>query len=77
MVVGGVLALDIIDGNGDIQHIERDESNDDWLAASTSLGLLGIIARVKMQIFPETKVYAMQTTLVLSPVSYNAGFPLV
>ncbi|KAL5083602.1 hypothetical protein Trisim1_001295 [Trichoderma cf. simile WF8] len=63
VVVGGVLALDIIDGNGDIQHIERDESNDDWLAASTSLGLLGIIARIKMQIFPETKVYAMQTTL--------------
>ncbi|KAJ4857584.1 FAD binding domain-containing protein [Trichoderma breve] len=63
VVVGGVLALDIIDGNGDVQHIERDESNDDWLAASTSLGLLGIIARIKMQIFPETKVYAMQTTL--------------
>ncbi|RFU73646.1 fad fmn-containing dehydrogenase [Trichoderma arundinaceum] len=63
VVVGGALALDIIDGNGNIQHIERDESNDDWLAASTSLGLLGIIARIKMQIFPETKVYAMQTTL--------------
>lgn len=75
VVVGGVLALDIIDGNGDIRYIERDESNEDWLAASTSLGLLGIIARIKMQIFPETKVYAMQTTLVLSPVSSNA-FPL-
>lgn len=76
VVVGGVLALDIIDGNGDVQHIERDESNDDWLAASTSLGLLGIIARIKMQIFPETKVYAMQTTLVLSPISRDA-LPLV
>ncbi|KAL7951010.1 FAD-binding domain-containing protein [Trichoderma barbatum] len=63
VVVGGVLSLDIIDGNGDIRHIERDESNDDWLAASTSLGLLGIIARIKMEIFPETKVYAMQKTL--------------
>ncbi|KAK5997940.1 L-gulonolactone oxidase 3-like protein [Cladobotryum mycophilum] len=63
VVVGGVLALDIIDGNGNIRHIEKDEKNDDWLAASTSLGLLGVIARAKMQIFPETKVYAMQKTL--------------
>ncbi|PON22804.1 FAD/FMN-containing dehydrogenase [Trichoderma gamsii] len=63
VVVGGVLALEIIDGNGDIRTVFRDESNEDWLAASTSLGLLGIIARIKMQIFPESKVYAMQTTL--------------
>lgn len=77
VVVGGVLALDIIDGNGDVQHIERDESNDDWLAASTSLGLLGIIARIKMQIFPETKVYAMQTTLVTSPILHNNRCSLV
>ena len=64
VVVGGVLAMDIIDGNGEIQHIERDENSDDWLAASTSLGLLGIIARIQMRIYPETKVYAMQKTYV-------------
>lgn len=63
-VVGGVLAMDIIDGRGEIRHIERDESNDDWLAASTSLGLLGVIARMRMKIFPEVKVYAMQKTYV-------------
>lgn len=62
VVVGGVLAMDIIDGKGEIRHIERDESDEEWLAASTSLGLLGIIARIKMQIYPETKVYAMQET---------------
>ncbi|KAL6405200.1 FAD/FMN-containing dehydrogenase [Ilyonectria robusta] len=62
VVVGGVLAMDIIDGKGEIRHIERDESDDDWLAASTSLGILGIIARIKMQVFPETKVWAMQKT---------------
>lgn len=61
-VVGGVLAMDIIDGAGEIRTVERDEDDDDWLAASTSLGLLGIIARVKMQIYAETKVYAMQVT---------------
>lgn len=65
VVVGGVLSMDIIDGKGEIRHIERDDKNDDWLAASTSLGLLGIIARVKMQIFPETKVYAMQETYAM------------
>ncbi|KKY32256.1 putative fad fmn-containing dehydrogenase [Diaporthe ampelina] len=63
VVVGGVLSMDIIDGAGNIRTIERDESNDEWLAASTSLGLLGIIARLKMKIYPETVLYAMQKTL--------------
>ncbi len=44
------------------RHLERDETNDDWLAASTSLGLLGIIARIKLKIYPDTKVYAKQDT---------------
>jgi L-gulonolactone oxidase len=63
MVAEGVLALDIIDGTGTIQHIERDDSNDDWLAASTSLGLLGPIARMTFKVQPDFKVYAQQETL--------------
>ncbi|CAH0054651.1 unnamed protein product [Clonostachys solani] len=63
VVVGGVQELDIIDGSGEIRHIVKDESNDEWLAASTSLGLLGIIARLKLSIYPETKIKAMQETL--------------
>ncbi|KAL6854881.1 hypothetical protein ACO1O0_006015 [Amphichorda felina] len=63
VVVGGVQALDIIDGNGEIRHIEKDENNDEWLAASTSLGLLGIIARLRLSIYPETKVWAKQRIL--------------
>ena len=62
MVAAGALALDIIDGTGTIRHIERNDNDDDWLAASTSLGLLGIIARIKMKIYPDTKIYAMQKT---------------
>lgn len=62
MVVSAAQALDIIDGTGTIRHVVRDESNDDWLAASTSLGLLGIIARIELKIVPDTKVYAMQKT---------------
>jgi L-gulonolactone oxidase len=63
MVAAGVLAMDVIDGMGTLRHIERDENNDDWLAASTSLGLLGAIARMKFRIYPDFKVYAMQKTL--------------
>ncbi|KAI1854355.1 hypothetical protein JX265_012524 [Neoarthrinium moseri] len=60
MVAAGVLSLDIINGNGDIVTVERDETNDDWLAASTSLGLLGVIARMKFKIYPDFKVFAKQ-----------------
>lgn len=62
MVATGVLAMDIIDGSGELRHLERDDS-DDWLAASTSLGLLGVIARMKFKIYPDFKVYADQKTL--------------
>ena len=64
MVAAGALALDIIDGRGEVRHIERDNADDDWLAASTSLGLLGIIARIKLKIYPDSKVYAKQDTYV-------------
>ena len=59
MVASGALAMDIVDGQGNLRHLERDDS-DEWLAASTSLGLLGIIARIKLKIYPDTKVYAKQ-----------------
>ncbi|CAJ0543943.1 Ff.00g040040.m01.CDS01 [Fusarium sp. VM40] len=62
MVTAGVLAMDIIDGNGELRHLERDDS-DEWLAASTSLGLLGVIVRMKFKIYPDFKVYADQKTL--------------
>ncbi|KAH8886762.1 FAD-binding domain-containing protein [Thozetella sp. PMI_491] len=63
MVAAGALALDIVDAQGNIRHLERDETDDTWLAASTSLGLLGVIARIKLKIYPDTKVYAKQDIL--------------
>lgn len=60
VVVGGVREMDIIDGSGEIRTVVKDEDNDEWLAASTSLGLLGIIGRMKLSIYPETKVWARQ-----------------
>lgn len=62
MVAAGVLSLDIVNGNGELVTVERDNSNDDWLAASTSLGLLGIIVRMKFKIYPDFKVFAIQKT---------------
>ncbi|ATY61605.1 FAD FMN-containing dehydrogenase [Cordyceps militaris] len=62
-VVGGVLAMDIVDGSGEVRRVERNETDDAWLAASTSLGLLGVIVRLEMKVHAETKVYAMQKTL--------------
>ncbi|CRK25221.1 hypothetical protein BN1723_018205, partial [Verticillium longisporum] len=63
MVAAGVLEMDIVDGTGQVRRIVRDEKNDDWLAASTSLGLLGVIVRMKFKIYPDFKVYADQKTL--------------
>ncbi|KAF2963402.1 hypothetical protein GQX73_g10165 [Xylaria multiplex] len=63
MVAAGVLSMDIINGNGDLVTVERDNENDDWLAASTSLGLLGVIARMKFKIYPDFKVFAQQKIL--------------
>lgn len=62
MVASGALEIHIIDGTGTIQKVVRDETDDDWLAASTSLGLLGPIARIKFRIFPSFKLYAKQET---------------
>ncbi|KAK6723793.1 hypothetical protein SNK04_002639 [Fusarium graminearum] len=61
MVAAGVLAMDIIDGTGKLRHVERDDS-EEWLAASTSLGLLGVIVRMKFKVYPDFKVYADQKT---------------
>ncbi|KAI0019679.1 FAD-binding domain-containing protein [Xylariomycetidae sp. FL0641] len=63
MVAAGVMSMDIINGEGELVHVERDDTSDEWLAASTSLGLLGVIARMRFTIYPDFKVYAKQETL--------------
>lgn len=60
MVAAGAMELHIIDGSGNLRVVTRDENSDEWLAASTSLGLLGVIARMKFKIYPDFKVYAEQ-----------------
>lgn len=68
MVAAGALALDIVNGKGELVHLERDMSNDTWLAATTSLGLLGAITKVKFKVRPDFKVWANQTILDESDV---------
>ena len=60
MVAAGALEIHIIDGKGDLKVVKRDGNSDEWLAASTSLGLLGVIARMKFKVYPDFKVYADQ-----------------
>lgn len=60
MVAAGALEIHIVDAKGDVRVVARDEGSDEWLAASTSLGLLGPIVRMKFKIYPDFKVYAKQ-----------------
>lgn len=61
-----MLAMDIVAANGTIIHLsEATHGNtDEWRAALCSLGLLGIVARVQMKIFPEFKLSANQHVYV-------------
>ncbi|KAJ7085138.1 hypothetical protein B0H15DRAFT_988641 [Mycena belliarum] len=62
-VSASALAMDIINGKGELVHLEKSPNNDTWLAATTSLGLLGVIARIKISVLADYKVWANQTTL--------------
>ncbi|GJJ13322.1 hypothetical protein Clacol_007574 [Clathrus columnatus] len=61
-VSSAAVELDILNGEGDLIQLKKDDS-DDWLAATASLGLLGIITRVKLVVVKDFKVYANQTIL--------------
>ncbi|KAJ7651931.1 hypothetical protein B0H17DRAFT_1215095 [Mycena rosella] len=42
---------------------QKSANNDTWLAATTSLGLLGVLARITISVMADYKVWANQTTL--------------
>nr|XP_036589222.1 FAD/FMN-containing dehydrogenase [Colletotrichum truncatum]KAF6800864.1 FAD/FMN-containing dehydrogenase [Colletotrichum truncatum] len=60
--VNGISEFDLNAGTVELRHIVKNEGSDEWLAASTSLGLLGVIVRMKFKIYPDFKVYADQKT---------------
>ncbi|KAH8724583.1 hypothetical protein GQ44DRAFT_740205 [Phaeosphaeriaceae sp. PMI808] len=63
MVAAGALELHIVDGKGNLRVLKKSNS-DEWQAASTSLGLLGVIVKVKFKVYPDFKVYAKQDILL-------------
>ncbi|KAI8999246.1 hypothetical protein BC832DRAFT_217410 [Gaertneriomyces semiglobifer] len=58
----GIISQDIVDGTGTLRTVDA-SSGDDFKASTTSLGLLGIVVRVKFKIYPDTKLWANQKTL--------------
>ncbi|OJD29500.1 fad fmn-containing dehydrogenase [Diplodia corticola] len=65
MVAAAVEEVHVVDGRGELRVVERgDGSGEEWVAASTSLGLLGVIARMRVRVYPDFKVYARQETLL-------------
>ncbi|KAH7105178.1 FAD-binding domain-containing protein [Auriculariales sp. MPI-PUGE-AT-0066] len=64
-VSGAVLGLDIVVANGTIVSLNKAEhgTTDDWYAAVCNLGLLGVLVRAKLLIYPEFKVSADQKIL--------------
>ncbi|KAJ3106478.1 hypothetical protein HDU97_006264 [Phlyctochytrium planicorne] len=58
----GALEITIVDGKGDLRVLTP-ASGDEWRAAKTSLGLMGIIVSVKFRIRPEFKLITHQQYL--------------
>ncbi|KAI0753251.1 hypothetical protein C8Q80DRAFT_502896 [Daedaleopsis nitida] len=79
VVAGAALAMDILLANGTFVHLSQAEhgDTDDWKAATTSLGLLGIISRVTVKIFPEFKLSVNQKILSEDEVLNGDIFGLI
>ncbi len=57
-----LLALRIIDGSGNVQWIEKEKDNDTFNAFALSMGLLGIVSRVKFKLTKNYFIYGQQIT---------------
>jgi len=51
-----VLAITIINGEGEIVRLEKETNGDEFKAAQVSLGMLGIITRMKLKLLPSYKL---------------------
>jgi hypothetical protein len=73
-----ITALSIIDGNGNLQWF--DSSEDEFGAMVLSLGLLGIVSRVRLQLTPLFNIYGQQITYPTQPAEcpidlFGSGTP--
>ncbi|GJC97491.1 FAD/FMN-containing dehydrogenase [Colletotrichum higginsianum IMI 349063] len=58
--VNVISGFDLAAGTRELRRLVRDDGDDEWLSASTSLGLLSVIVRMKFKIYPDSKVYVDQ-----------------
>jgi D-arabinono-1,4-lactone oxidase len=57
-----IVALRIIDGTGEVRELTRATTPDLFLAAGVSMGLLGVISRVKFQCIPTYNIVGSEST---------------
>lgn len=62
-----LLAVRMIDGLGNVEWIEKDTNPDLFYAAALSMGLLGIISKVRLQLTPNFFIYGQQITTSTNP----------
>jgi hypothetical protein len=55
-----IMGLSIIDGNGTLEWFNKDDEN--FGAIALSLGLLGIVSKVRLQLTPNFNIYGQQIT---------------
>lgn len=68
-----LIAFRVIDGNGTPRWIEKDADPDLFHAFGVSMGLLGIISKVRFQLIPMYTVWGQE---IIAPSSLEAGCPI-
>ena len=62
-----ILAFRIIDGTGKVQWVEKQSNKDLYNAVALSLGLLGVITKVRFKLTKNFYIYGQETTFPLDP----------
>ncbi len=62
-----LLAFRIVDGTGNVEWVEKEEEQDLFNAVALSLGLLGVVTRVRLQLTKEFCIYGEEVTYNIGP----------
>jgi len=68
-----LLAFRVVDGNGTPRWIDRDEDADLFHAFGVSMGLLGIISKVRLQLVPMYNIWGQE---IVTPTDLGKGCPI-
>jgi FAD/FMN-containing dehydrogenase len=66
-----LIALRIIDGNGELHSVTRERGDDLFFAAGVSMGLLGIITEATFQCIPKFNIIGEETTTTIDDCSID------